>query len=347
MAEYQKILIIQTAFIGDVILTTPLVKVLHEYFPSTEIHFLTIPSSKNILETNPYIKRLIIYDKKGKERGMKNFLNLVNDLKKENYDVALIPHRSLRSALLAWLAGIEVRIGFNKGSGKWFHSQVLNYDPTVHEYIRNLHLLSYFEIIPDLPIYPDIFFSEEDHSVVSNWLNANGIVETERMICLAPGSVWNTKRWLPERYAQLAKEFASFGYRVLLIGGYQDIELCNQIVEMSDENAISTAGIFTLRQSAELISRAEIIITNDSAPLHLGVAVKTPVLAIFGSTLPEFGFYPYGPHDRVLEVKNLFCRPCGIHGRRQCPEKHFRCMREITVFQVFQAAVELLKSARS
>lgn len=347
MQDIRKILIIQTAFIGDVILTTPMIRILYEQFNQPEIHFLTIPSSKNILENNPFIKKLIIYDKKGAHRGLSSFKKFVERLKLEKYDAALIPHRSLRSALLAKLAGIPLRIGFNKGGGKWFHTHRMHYEQNTHEYLRNMHLLSFFEILPEYPVYPDIFPDDVDKEIVSDWLFSHEILKTDRIITLAPGSVWPTKRWLPKRFAELGEQLTKFGYSVVLIGSPEDFELCERIAESSNETIFNAAGVFTLRQSADLIGRSEVLITNDSAPLHLGVAMRTPVIAIFGPTVPEFGFYPYGPNDKVIEIKNLYCRPCSIHGKKQCPEKHFRCMREITVNEVFETAVQLLKSTRS
>jgi heptosyltransferase-2 len=347
MEDIKKILIIQTAFIGDIILTTPMVRVLYEEFHQPEIHFLTIPSSQNILETNPFIRKLIIYDKKGEQKGISAFLNLANQLKEEKYDAAIIPHRSIRSALLARLADIPIRIGFNKGSGKWFHTNRMDYQSDIHEYLRNLHLLSFFEIIPSYVVYPDIFPDDVDKEIVTDWLFSNEILETDRIITMAPGSVWATKRWLPERFAELGDQLARFGYSVVLIGGQDDYDLCEFIVNKSEENLVNAAGVFTLRQSAEIIGRSEVLITNDSAPLHMGVAMRTPVIAIFGATVPKFGFYPYGPYDKIIEIPDLYCRPCGIHGKKQCPERHFRCMRDLSVHQVFQAAVELLKSTRS
>lgn len=346
MQDIKKIIIIQTAFIGDVILTTPMVRVLYERFHQPEIHFLTIPSSKNILETNPFIKKLIIYDKKKKDKGIASFFNLIKSLKEESYDLAFIPHRSIRSALLAKWAGIKTRVGFDKGGGRFFHTHRMRYDQGNHEYERNLHLLNFLEIIPEEVVYPDIFPTDMDKQVVTEWLFSQEILETDRLVTLAPGSVWATKRWLPERFAELADKLIQFGYHVILIGGPDDLFLCESIAQQSEEQVPVAAGLFTLRQSAELISRSEILITNDSAPLHLGVAMRTPVIAIFGATVPQFGFYPYGNNDLILETKGLYCRPCGIHGKKTCPEGHFRCMREISVQNVFQATVTLLKSKR-
>jgi heptosyltransferase-2 len=170
----------------------------------------------------------------------------------------------------------------------------------------------------------------------------------QQLVAIAPGTIWNTKRWLKERYAELAARLADERYEVMLIGGEEDEALCREIKELSGSSRVySTAGALSTLQSAELLRRCKLLITNDSAPLHFAVAVGTPVVAIFGATVPEFGFAPYGKHDTVVETLGLPCRPCSIHGGRECPIKTFECMNAITVEKVYRRVEEVLARATS
>ncbi len=159
-----------------------------------------------------------------------------------------------------------------------------------------------------------------------------------KLIAIAPGSVWNTKRWLPERFAGLADALLSAGMRVAFIGGRDDLALCKEIAAMVRAGDVAiAAGAFSILQSAELIRRCETLVTNDSAPLHLAVAMRTRVVAVFGATVPAFGFDPYGERDRVFETMGLSCRPCSIHGGDVCPIRTFDCMKRISVGDVLEA----------
>ncbi len=343
-SNIKKILILQTAFIGDVILTLPLIQEVKEFFPNTEVHFVTIPVSKNIVETHPQISALHIFDKRGEDRGISGLFNFAAKLRKQSFDIALVPHRSLRSALLVYLAGIPRRIGFNQSAGFYLLTERVKYKQYIHESERNLHLLKAIrsEYSP-AKVLPVISPDNEDIGIVSEWLYTNFKKEQNNIIALAPGSVWPTKRWPAEYWGTLADFLIEKKYQVVLIGGKKDEYLLDLIGSMMKNRGIKSAfGLFSLRQSAELIRRCRLLISNDSAPTHMGVAVKTPVLTIFGPTIPAFGFYPYGRFDRIAEKRDLNCRPCSIHGGNKCPRKHFRCMLELKPDLVFKIAMEML-----
>jgi heptosyltransferase-2 len=164
------------------------------------------------------------------------------------------------------------------------------------------------------------------------------------MIAIAPGSAWKTKRWLIERFSELSVILANAGFEILIIGGKEDIELGKTIIKTAKHKKIHDAtGKLSLLQSAELIRRCKTLVTNDSAPLHIGVAMRTPVVAIFGATVPEFGFAPYGKNDSVIETKNLPCRPCAIHGGNECPIGTFDCMKKIEAKVVAEKVKSLIK----
>ncbi|NOX37067.1 MAG: lipopolysaccharide heptosyltransferase II [Calditrichaeota bacterium] len=337
-----RILVVQTAFLGDVILTIPLLKALHRANPDARLDFLTIPSSRNLVETLPYIHRLWIYDKHGRERGIRSLWRLVSRLQKEHFDLALVPHRSLRSALMVAAARIPMRVGFHNSAGKWLFTHRVRYRRGIHEIDRNLELLQPVLVDRAKRIFPEIFFTETDHQVVNAWLAQQQISFDQNWITMAPGSVWATKRWPPEYYAEVARKLAAENVGTILIGGEGDARLAQWIVQRAGDRVKNAVGKFTLRQSALIIQKSRLLLTNDSAPLHMGVAVNTPVISIFGPTVTEFGFYPCGPLDEVIEIPELKCRPCGIHGGQKCPLGTHECMKRILPDRVFQRVMEKL-----
>lgn len=336
-------MILQTAFAGDVILTTPLVRRIKEIFPKAEIHFLVKPDTSTLLHNNPYIDALYTYDKRGSERGIGALWKWMVKLRKEHFDIALIPHRSIRSALLVWGAHIPRRIGFCRSAGSFLFTDVVPYLNEVHEVERNLQLLQVFGENQNV-LSPELYPGSEEKKEVDRFFNEMNIEADEKVLAIAPGSVWFTKRWLPEGFAEVARQvWRKWGIRSILVGGKEDEDLAEQIINQQNRFIVNGVGRFSLLASAELIRRCCTILTNDSAPLHLAVAVGTPAVAIFGPTIPSFGFAPYGDHHQVIE-KNLDCRPCAIHGGKKCPEGHFRCMKDVSpdeVIEVLKHNIEL------
>lgn len=338
MGAGSKIVIFQTAFLGDVILTLPVAQALRRAFPHVRIDLVTTPQAATLAMHHPAIDTVIPFDKKHSQRGIIGMLNLVRLLRREKYDIAVVPHRSMRSALIMRLSGIPMRIGFTSSAGRFLYTHRIPYVPSRHEVERNLSLLSALGVITAEKEIPAVYPDEADGKAVEKLLFEQEILSPERCIAIAPGSVWNTKRWLPERFAALAHVLAYEGWTVFLTGGKEDAQLCASIAAEADhKNIFVTAGKFTLLQSADLLRRCKVLVTNDSAPLHLGVAVGTPVVAIFGATVPEFGFAPYGDNHAIVEIRGLACRPCGIHGGHECPIGTFDCMKQIDVPSVLAA----------
>lgn len=339
----RRVLILQTAFLGDVILTLPLLQLTKSLFPEAEVDFLAIPAAKNILETIPDIRRLIIYDKHGKDKGAANFFRQMKELRGNRYDLALVPHRSIRSAALIAGANIPIRIGFDRSAGRFLFTKIVPYPYNAHEINRNLHLLAPFGIDVTKKVFPKLYFTAEDHQAIEKWLKDEDLTSSDKFIAIAPGSVWATKRWLPKYFAQTADSLAGNGYKIVLIGGPGDVELAETIAGLADSTIFNAVGRFNLRESALVIQYSRLLITNDSAPMHLSVSVGTPVLAIFGPTVPAFGFYPYGERDRVAEIETLACRPCGKHGGNKCPIGTFVCMKQLLPARILQDVEEILE----
>jgi heptosyltransferase II len=338
-----KILLIQTAFIGDVILVTPVFQVLHRHWPAGIVHAVVIPNGFPILEHNPNIARIFVYDKHEQNSGITGLLKLAQRLRREMYDIVLAPHRSLRTALLVRMIGAPIRIGFDLNSGGLCYTHRVPYERSQHEVDRNLSLLKPLGILAG-KVPPEIFSTEEERQQVSDLLT--GSWAQNPLVVLAPGSVWPTKRWPEPSFLELAKTLVAQGFSVCLLGGTQDHSLCSRIAATCPKQIFNAAGSLSLRASAELLHRCRLLISNDSAPLHLASAAGTPTLALFGPTVPEFGFAPYRENSVVMGL-DLSCRPCSIHGGRQCPIQTHACMRDLTVAAVFEKAIRIMNGTES
>lgn len=336
----KKILIIQTAFIGDIILTTPVVEVLAQEYPGVEIDFLTIPRSKNLLESNPNINNLIIFDKKGHHRGLNGLVRIGNILKNNQYDLCITPHLSLRSAYLTWKTQANIRIGFNRTAWKRAFTHIVKYESSYHEIDRDLSLLSAIGLKKQKKI-PVLYSTKEDKDKVETLLNKFYKTKNSNLFAVAPGSVWPTKRWPEDYYIKFCQLVEGQGKRVVLVGGPEDQDLCTRIASQCSR-VITTAGKLSLRETYYLLTRCSGILTNDSAPLHLGTAADINVFALFGPTVPEFGFAPFGPKSKIFENRELACRPCAIHGGNKCPIKTFDCMESLNPDHIALQVLEKL-----
>ncbi len=352
MGDLHRIIVFHTAFIGDIVLTLPLVQVLHAHWPEAQLTFVAIPDAAEVLKNHPAVCEVLVYDKKGVDKGIAAFLRLVRRLRHGAFDLAIVPHRSIRSAAAIRLAGIPMRVGFATSAGSMLFTHVVHYRKEAHEIARNLDLLIPLGVQPPLHVLPALYPNQDDAKIVEELMNRQeqGVSEKKFTIALAPGTVWNTKRWPEEYFVVLAQRLASENYTVVLVGGPDDRQLCGRIESaVGSPRVLNCAGRLTLLQSAELIRRCKAIVTNDSAPMHLAVAMRTPVLAIFGATVPEFGFAPPGPCDEVVQTPGLPCRPCSIHGGNSCPIETFVCMKRITpdvVLQKLESLTQCMKSER-
>jgi len=322
-------LVIQTAFLGDVVLTTPLLAVLAERHGPLDV--VTTPAAAPLLEAHPAVRRVLPYDKKGKDAGLGGLVRLARALRAERYEVAYLPHRSLRSAALALLARIPKRVGFRDG-WPWLYTEAKRRPAEGHEIDR---LLALADGTGAAQARPSLEVTVADRAAAERLLREAGLAEP--FVVLAPGSIWGTKRW--PRYPELAAALAPRA-AVVVIGSRDDAALGAAVVQAVGARAVNACGRLSLRESAALIARAAVLVTNDSAPLHFASAVGTPIVAIFGPTIPAFGFGPRGPRDQVAEVEGLPCRPCSRHGPAVCPLGHHRCMTSLAVEDVLLAIEE-------
>jgi heptosyltransferase-2 len=328
-------LVIQTAFLGDVVLTTPLLARLAEQFGPVDV--VTTPAAASLLEHHPAVATVISYDKRGQDRGWRGLARIASKLRQRGYARVYLPHRSFRSALLALWSGAKERIGFDDSPAAMTYSSRVARTRHGHEVERLLALAGRREAASP-PV--TLGLTPSDEAAAEAWLSMNQV--SSPFVALAPGSVWATKRW--PYYGELIARLES---PAVLVGGAEDKALTDSIVASSAGRAVNAAGALGLRQSAALIRRATVLVTNDSAPLHLATAVGTPVVAIFGPTVPEFGFAPRGINDLTIGLDALACRPCSKHGPPACPLGHHRCMRDISVDRVLQAVATIVSMEES
>lgn len=327
-------LVVQTSFIGDMVLTTPLIAFLAR---SRAVDVVAIPSTAPLLANNPHVREVIVYDKGGRDGGAGGFLRLAQKLGERKYASAFFAQGSLRSGALGIAARIPERVGFTSSAGRRFYTRRVPYDESAHHSRRLLALVS---ADPGEPVQPALYPGDTERRAVDSVLRDAGFGD-ERLIALAPGSVWATKRWpyYPELAAQL-----SATHRMLVIGGKEDGELAAAIGARAPMS-IDATGKLSLLASAEAIGRCALIVTNDSAPQHLASAMGTPTVTVFGPTVPEFGFGPLAPARDVIGHDGLSCRPCDRHGPRKCPLGHWRCMREIDPGLVVESVRRLYLSS--
>ena len=348
MRAQRSILVVQTAFVGDVVLVLPLLQLLHETFPGSMLTAVTIPAAEGLLANHPAVGRVIVYDKRGADRGLRGLMRMVSQVRSAGIDVALIPHRSIRSALLCRLAGIPVRIGFDTSAGRFLLTERVQYVATDHEIERNLALAGPLGVRSPTIRLPRLYPSEADRLAVDAFMRRSfgrdAVLHMPPCVAVAPGSVWNTKRWPESKFNSLIRLLLDAGLHVVLVGGGADRDLCSRLREAAGHPHLADAsGRFSLLESALVIGRCAALVSNDSAPVHLAVAMNIPVVAIFGPTVPSFGFAPRGPGSRVVETEGLWCRPCSIHGGRRCPTGTFDCMNLISAGRVRDEALALAR----
>ena len=324
-----RILVLQTAFLGDVVLTTPLFATIKRNMPDATISCIIRPEWKPVLEHSKHVDELICFDKHGKEKGFFNNLKFTMALRKKKFDVALCPHPSFRSGLILQMAKIPKRVGFDDAAGRMFFNYKVNRDKKDHEVQRVLSLCrpigiekknweKTLHISPDPTIDPDAL------------LEPLGIDGKEVVVGVHPGSVWSTKRWIPEKFARVCQVVAERGFKVLVFGSKDEKSLVDRIVNEAQNDAVSACTGLTLAELISVFDKKVIVyITNDSGPMHIACALGKPVVAIFGSTVPEQGYAPTSELSAVAQVDRLSCRPCGPHGHDHCPEGHFDCMKKL------------------
>lgn len=318
-----KILIIQTAFIGDVILATSLIEKLYTFYPDSKIDFLLRKGNESLLENHPKLNEVLVWNKAAGKYS--NLRILSKRIHKTKYDLAVNLQRFASSGILTAFSGATITVGFKKNPLSFLFKHAFEHSigNGLHEINRNQKLI---EAFTDAEAeHPRLYPSNQDYEVVQDY-------KKEKYICLAPSSVWFTKQLPKSKWIDIIHK-TNDNYQIYLLGSNSDKELCDSLIQTSkNKNVVNLAGELTLLQSAALMQNAEMNHVNDSAPLHISSAMNASVTAYFCSTKPEFGFGPLSKNSKVIQINyDLQCRPCGLHGKKECPEGHFKCGNDVNL----------------
>jgi len=325
----KKILVIQTASIGDVILSTPVIESLHSKFPDAKIDFLLKKGTDSLFKAHPFLNQVIVWDKS--KRKYPNFLRILKNVRQTHYDYVINIQRFASTGFLTAFSHAKTSIGFDKNPFSSFFTQRIKHiisekETPLHEVDRNLLLIS--DLVGDqlrsIKLYP----SEDDYRQVEKYKGGS-------YICIAPTSLWFTKQYPEAKWADFVQKLDP-EIKIYFLGSGNDTLACQHIIEIAHHpNTFNLSGKLNFLESAALMEHATMNFVNDSAPQHLASAVNAPVTSIFCSTVPGFGFGPLSDDSVIIETtEKLSCRPCGLHGYRACPEKHFKCALTIQTEQL-------------
>jgi len=327
------LLVVQTSFLGDVVLTTPLVSALRRLVRARRLAVLVRPEAVPLLAGHPDVDEVLVDDKRGSDRGPRGLLGTAQRLRRQRFDVAVSPHRSLRTALVLAAARIPRRVGFRDSRGAVLYHERVRRDRRRHDVERNLALVAPFGPVPAEP--PPLHVPVRSAAAA----RAAALVPPGPgpLVGLAPGSAWATKRWTPEGFAAVVAALAGEGARCVLLGAPGEAPLAERIRVLSGGRAAVLAGRTDLATLVAVVDRLALLVANDSAPMHIACARGVPVVTVFCATTPGLGYGPWGSLAAVVEA-DLACRPCARHGGPRCPRGTDDCMRLVSPDTVLAAA---------
>lgn len=338
--DYKRILIVRTDRVGDVILSTPVIKALRDANPFSYIAMMVRPYTKVIVEGNPYLDEIIIYDKGGKEKSWFGSLKFAFELRKKKFDLAVVLNPANRNNLIPFLAGIPKRVGYNRKLGFLLTHRIKDrkHEGKKHEIEYNLDLVRYLGIEPQdkstfMPIHP------ESQKWVEDIFRKENIKPTDKLVVLNPAASDNSKMWPAERYAAVGEKLAKESYKIVILGGPGDREIAQQVMSRMQSPFINMVGNNNISQAASLLKRCSLFISTDTGPMHIAASVGVPIVAIFGRNQPGLSAVRWGPankNSRVLH-KDVGCDECLAHNCK----KGFLCLKAITVEDVLAAAESL------
>ncbi|MBE0650870.1 MAG: glycosyltransferase family 9 protein [Bacteroidales bacterium] len=325
----EKILIIQTASLGDVVLATPIIECLSEEYPNAKIDFLLKYGYQDIFKQHPKLHNIFIWDKR--EKKYARLWELINIVRENNYDAVINVQRFASTGLVTALSRSGIRIGFDKNPLSLFFTQRVKHwigteKNLPHETERNLELIKSISNCHEakMKLYPQ----DHDYAKVSQY-------KTSEYITIAPASLWFTKQFPVEKWIEFISTLDQ-NIRIYFLGSSKEKQICEEIINRSGhKNSLSLAGTLSFLESAALMKDAQMNYMNDSAPMHFASAVNAKTCVIYCSTVPEFGFGPRADNAVIVQThKELSCKPCGLHGHMACPQKHFDCAFTIDVKQL-------------
>ena len=339
------LLVVQTARVGDAVLTVPLLAELRRCRPESRVTLLTTVAGSELLRGQGLVDECRVLDKRWTAAGLASWFRCLAWLRRGGFDEAVAVQRSRRTGQAIRVSGAPIRVGFlgAPGAGAYTHRVT---PPAGPVWRRLLELSRPLGGMPERAAPPLLHVQRTADAALAERLAQLGLNTGAGFVALAPGSARALKRWLPERFAEVAASLAAAGFRTALVGSAAERPLCEAIAEAAGGEAEVLAGRLSLPEWVAALARARAVVANDSAAGHVAAAVGTPVVSVFGPTAPSSGFVPAGERVRVVEHSGLSCRPCSPRGPRRCPEGHWRCMRDLASAEVLAAAVELATERR-
>jgi len=331
-----KILIFNVNWLGDVLFSSAVIRNIRYNFPESYIACVIPERCRPVLEGNPHLNEIIIFDERGRHRGFVSKLKFISNLRSKEFDVVFLLHRSFTRALLCYLANIQERIGYYTAKRAWLLTKKI-----MPPDINSMHRLDYYlSIIEQAGLqvkdnFTEFFIKKEHEQCVFEFLSHRGITQNDCVIAVNPGGNWKLKRWPPDNFSKLCDRLIEeSNVKIVLTGDDRDRQLIEEIIRHMKYSAVSCAGEFTLKQTAALLKRADIFISCDSGPLHIANAMGTrKIIAIFGPTSVNITG-PYPAHEGlVILQRDVGCKiPCY---KTDCPDN--RCMKAIKVEDVVKA----------
>lgn len=332
----QKILIIQTAFIGDVVLATGILEKLHAFYPAARIDFLLRKGNESLLNEHPFLHEILIWQKKENKYG--NLFDLLKKIRITRYDLVVNVQRFAATGLLAAFSGAKMTVGFDKNPFSFLLTKKIKHNlnkssAPVHEIERNNSLVAF--LTDNAAAKPRLYPSKIDYVNVEKY-------KQKPYICIAPASVWFTKQYPKEKWVSFINKLPR-SVNIYLLGAPSDSGLCSVIERLANHPGLADlSGKLSFLQSAALQQSAVMNYVNDSAPMHFASSVNAPVTAVYCSTVPAFGYGPLSDKSFIVETTEpLSCRPCGLHGYKACPLQHFKCALTITDEQLLKSVQNL------
>ena len=342
--QYKRILIVRTDRVGDVILSTPVIKALRDAYPGAYLAMVVRPYTRAIIEGNPYLDDIILYDKDGREKSWFSALRFSRALAKNKFDLAVVLNPSNRSNLIPFLAGIPKRVGYGRKLGWLLTDRIKDtkFGGKKHEIEYNLDLVRTLGIQPrDTSTFMPI--ARDCEKWVEAVFNQENIQPSDRLVVINPAASDNSKMWPPERYAQVADKLSEKKMKVIILGGPGDKKICQEVIDSMHCPYINMVGNNNISQAASLLRRSSLFICSDTGPMHIASSCGIPVLAIWSRSQPGLSPLRWGPHNKKSGFihKDVGCAQCLAHN---CA-KGFLCLQAITVEEVLKLAEELLKNS--
>ena len=334
-------MIIRLSAMGDVLLTTPLIRMLKKRFPGVTIEFIVKAQYAPLIQSNPHIDRVWMFSP---EQGFSEIWRHVHRMRSAGYDAVVDLQSNIRSWLLRTFSGARRKFRYRLGRGRRYFlvrfgmHRNESYSPIPMRYLATVSSWG----IEDDGLGLEFVVEKDAKQSVSSHLAEAGMNDNEKIVVLAPGATHWTKRWPAGYFAEVGDHFSRMQKRVILVGGEMDREVCGCVERSMNSLVLNLAGRLSIQETAALLDVSTLLVSNDTGVMHMGAALGKPVVAVFGPTTHHLGFFPFRTPSIVVE-RPVHCRPCSFHGTERCPQNHFQCMKQIHSSDVIRAAETLLE----